>query len=133
MSRHFATIKRQPTAGRALFVKKCVFFVKYQIFIVFAYMLMTFCVCVWPSLHLMLYMFPCVFVIMVVCVGKLFYDFDWYVCICMGKHFFDFVYVFVCVALFFACMYVRFLMVLMVVGACQWASISLMLYMCSML
>ena len=32
MSRHFTTIKRQPTAGMAIFVKKCVFFIEIQDF-----------------------------------------------------------------------------------------------------
>ena len=75
---HFTTLKGQPTAGMAGFCEKVCFFWKPKISIVFDYMLMTFVVCVWPSLHLMLYMFSVVSVSIWVCVGKLFYDFDCY-------------------------------------------------------
>ena len=127
MRQHFTTLKGQPTAGVAIFVKKCVF-LEIQDFIVFAYMLMTVCVCVWQSIHLILYMFSSVFVIIGVCVGKLFYDFDGYVCICMGKPFFDFVHVFHCFALFVDCVWVRSLIVFVGVCVCPWARISMMLY-----
>ena len=68
-----AVYKPKRTAHRRWgnFCAKSVLFLKYQISFVVAYMLMTSGVCVWPSLHLILYMFSCVFVIIGVCVGKL--------------------------------------------------------------
>ena len=68
-----AVYKPKRTAHRRWgnFCAKSVLFLKYQISFVVAYMLMTSGVCVWPSLHLILYMCSCVFVIIGVCVGKL--------------------------------------------------------------